>query len=45
MDEPSDLPEGPYNLSLAGHSVTTRKFDGCWMLSFLPQEVEIEQAA
>ena len=45
VDEPSDLPEGPYTLSFAGHKVETRKFDGCWMLSFLPPEIELEQAA
>ncbi len=45
VDEPSDLPEGPYQLLLAGHEVPTRKFDGCWMLSFLPQGMDLEQAA
>lgn len=45
VDEPSDLPEGPYTLFLGGHAVPTRKFDGCWMLSFLPQGMNLEQAA
>jgi hypothetical protein len=45
VDEPSDLPEGPYTLFFAGHELPTRKFDGCWMLSFLPPWVKLEQAA
>jgi len=45
VDEPADLPEGPYSLSFAGYSVPTRKFDGCWMLSFLPPGIKIDQAA
>lgn len=45
VDEPADLPEGPYTLSFAGHQVETRKFDGCWMLSFLPPGIDVELAA
>jgi hypothetical protein len=45
VDEPGDLPEGPYTLEFAGHTVPTRKFDGCWMLSFLPPWIKLEQAA
>jgi hypothetical protein len=45
VDEPWDLPEGPYKLSFSGHTVETRKFDGCWMLSFLPAGIDLEQAA
>ena len=44
-DEPADLPEGPYVVSFAGHEIPTRKFDGCWTLSFLPREVDLEQVA
>jgi hypothetical protein len=45
VDEPADLPEGPYTLSFAGYKVTTRKFDGCWMLSFLPPGIDLLQVA
>ncbi|HUB19743.1 MAG TPA: hypothetical protein VL990_13970 [Acidobacteriaceae bacterium] len=45
VEEPSDLPEGPYTLSFAGHAIPTRKFDGCWMLSFLPPGIDLGQAA
>lgn len=45
VDEPSDLPEGPYTMTFAGYSVPTRKFDGCWMLSFLPPWIDLDQAA
>jgi hypothetical protein len=45
VDEPADLPEGPYTLTFAGYSVPTRKFDGCWMLSFLPEWIKLDQAA
>jgi hypothetical protein len=45
VDEPPDLPEGPYTLSFARHTVPTRKFDGCWTLTFLPPGIDIERAA
>ncbi|MFP5227973.1 MAG: hypothetical protein ACLGXA_10110 [Acidobacteriota bacterium] len=45
VEEPADLPEGPYQVSFAGHVIPTRKFDGCWMLSFLPPGIDIERAA
>jgi hypothetical protein len=45
VDEPGDLPEGPYSLTFAGYTLSTRKFDGSWMLSFLPPWVELERAA
>ena len=45
VNEPSDLPEGPYTLSFAGYTVSTRKFDGCWTLTFLPAGIDLEKAA
>ena len=45
VDEPGDMPEGPYTLTFAGYTVPTRKFDGCWMLSFLPPWIELERVA
>ncbi len=32
-------------MTFAGYSVPTRKFDGCWMLSFLPPWIDLDQAA
>lgn len=45
VDDPPTLPDGPYTLFFAGHSVTTRKFDGAWMLTFLPAGINLEEAA
>lgn len=45
VNEPADLPEGPYELSFAGHTITTRKFDGCWTLTFLPPGIDLPRAA
>lgn len=45
VNEPSDLPEGPYTLFFAGHTVPTRKFDGCWTLTFLPRDIDLTRAA
>jgi hypothetical protein len=45
QDEPSDLPDGPYTVFFSGYTVATRRFDRCWMLTFLPPEVDLEQAA
>jgi hypothetical protein len=32
-------------LSFAGHTITTRKFDGCWTLTFLPPGIDLPRAA
>jgi hypothetical protein len=45
VDDPDELPDGPYTLFFAGHKVPTRKFEGRWMLTFLPQGIDLEQAA
>lgn len=45
VDDPPTLPDGPYTLFFAGHSVATRKFDGAWMLTFLPAGINLEEAA
>jgi hypothetical protein len=44
-DEPFDLPDGSYNIEFAGHTVHTRKWWGSWMLTFLPQGIDLKQAA
>jgi len=45
VDELSELPDGPYTLFLAGHEIPTRKFEGHWMLTFLPPGVQLQEAA
>lgn len=45
VDEPGELPDGPYTLSFNGHEVPTRKFEGHWMLTFLPRGIDLERAA
>jgi hypothetical protein len=45
QDEPSDLPDGLYTVFFSGYTVATRRFDHCWMLTFLPPEIDLEQAA
>jgi hypothetical protein len=45
QDDPADLPDGLYMVCFAGYTVTTRRFDHCWMLTFLPTEIDLERAA
>lgn len=45
VEEPSELPDGPYTVFFAGHQVPTRKFEGRWMLTFLPQGINLLEAA
>jgi hypothetical protein len=45
MDEPPHLPDGAYTLFFAGHAVPTRKFEGSWMLTFLPSSIDLGKAA
>lgn len=44
-EEPRDLPDGTYMLIFGEHSVWTRKWEGHWLLKYLPQGIELEQAA
>lgn len=37
-----ELPDGPYEVVFAEHSVKTRKVTGCWELVFIPAEIGIE---
>jgi hypothetical protein len=41
MNEPSDLPDGPYLLIFEGNEIFTRKWCGTWMLDYLPGWIEI----
>lgn len=43
--EPADLPDGPYTLEIAGHQIITRKWQGDWLLNFLPPDIDIKRAA
>lgn len=46
VSEPSDLPDGSYNLFFAGHyKVSTRKWEGHWLLRYLPPGIRVEEAA
>lgn len=39
VDDPPFLPDGPYEVLFAGHSVSTRKSHGKWELIFLSPEI------
>lgn len=39
VDDPPFLPDGQYDLSIGGHTVSTRKSLGAWELIFLSPEV------
>ena len=45
VDEPSELPDGAYTLFIDDHEVPTRKFEGHWMLTFLPPDIRLREAA
>lgn len=42
---PANLPDGSYQLFFAGHRVTTRKWEGHWLLRYLPQGIRLDEAA
>lgn len=44
-DEPPDLPDGPYAVNFAGHSLHTNKYQGKWELVFLLPDVRTRKAA
>lgn len=43
--EPPNLPDGAYTLTFGDHSIVTRKWEGHWLLKYLPGDFEIERAA
>jgi hypothetical protein len=45
LNEKPVLPDGEYTVSFVGRSIPTRKFDGCWRLTFLPPDIDVEKAA
>lgn len=45
INDPPQLPDGPYDLEFGGHKVTTRKLSGKWELVFFVPEMEAGRAA
>ena len=45
VDDPPDLPDGSYEIFVAGQRFNTKKWSGLWDLSFLPSWVRIDDAA
>ena len=44
-DEPPDLPDGPYMVEFADHSIRTIRYHENWELVFLPPHVRVSEAA
>ena len=44
-DEAPDLPDGSYALCIGGYQVMTRKWEGRWLLRYLPNEIRLEEVA
>ncbi|HEX4037516.1 MAG TPA: hypothetical protein VHX37_05610 [Acidobacteriaceae bacterium] len=44
-EEPEDLPNGSYTLFFGEYRLLTRKWEGHWLLRYLPQGIHLEQAA
>jgi hypothetical protein len=44
-NEPSDLPDGTYSLLFGGHRLVTRKWQGHWLLRYLPVGIKLLAAA
>ncbi|HEY3837245.1 MAG TPA: hypothetical protein VGL72_11770 [Bryobacteraceae bacterium] len=45
LNEKPVLPDGEYAVCFAGRVIPTRKFSGCWRLTFLPPDIDLEKAA
>ena len=44
-EEPANLPDGIYMIVVGSGMVFTRKWGGTWMLTFLPPEIDVHDAA
>lgn len=45
LNEPPDLPDGPYQVEFAGHTVSTYRLLGHFELSFVTFDIDLDQAA
>ncbi|HKR27581.1 MAG TPA: hypothetical protein VJS11_09000 [Acidobacteriaceae bacterium] len=45
VEDPPDLPDGSYEIFVAGQRFNTKKWSGVWELTFLPGWVRITDAA
>lgn len=45
INDPPELPDGSYEISVGRQSFTTRKWSGFWDLNYLPNWIHIEDAA
>lgn len=45
VEDPPDLPDGSYEIFVAGQRFNTKKWSGLWDLTFLPNWVRIDDAA
>lgn len=45
VDDPPELPDGSYEIHVAGQSFSTKKWSGLWELTFLPSWFRVDDAA
>lgn len=45
IDDTPELPDGSYEIFVAGQRLNTKKWSGLWDLTFLPSWVRIDDAA
>ena len=45
LNEPPELPDGPYQVEFAGHTVSTYRLLGRFELSFVTFDIDLDQAA
>lgn len=44
-NESADLPDGTYLICFAGHNLPTRKWEGHWLLRYLPRKIQLADVA
>lgn len=45
VDEPAGLPDGTYTLCFGGHRLDIRRWEGHWLLRYLPAGIKPRAAA
>jgi hypothetical protein len=45
VEDPPNLPDGPYDVTIDGQTFSTRRWSGAWDLIYLPKWVRTGQAA